>query len=68
MTEAQLVTKLHDLHETRMTMSHHSIYHGTYQAEAIELNTQLFDLTGRNYSDYLKHEVETMLFQSTLLE
>lgn len=45
--------KLHELHEMRKTMSFASVYHGTYEKMAIDLNRIIQDQTGKNYVDFL---------------
>lgn len=50
--------KLKQLHDTRSEMSFRSLYHATYEAEAIKLNQSLFSATGKNYTDFTKQEIE----------
>ena len=63
----EILIKLHDLHETRKSISYSSIYHGVYQDIAIKLNTELLNLTGKNYIDYSKTEIEEVAIEFELL-
>jgi hypothetical protein len=51
----EIIKKLDDLHAARKQMAYRSIYHGSYEAIAIELNSELKSLTGMDYIQH-KHE------------
>jgi hypothetical protein len=63
----EILMKLHDLHETRKSMSYASIYHGVYEDIAIKLNTKLFELTGKNYVDFSYQDIEDATAEFKLL-
>lgn len=50
---SELIKKLDDLHAARKQMSYRSVYHGSYEAIAIEINKELKNLTG---IDYIEHK------------
>lgn len=48
----QCIAALDVLHDTRQLVSLHSIYHGQYEEQCIEINNRLVELTGFNYADH----------------
>lgn len=55
--ELNLLVALTVLHERRKEMSHASLYHGPYEEEAIKLNKQLKEISGKDYVDYTLPEI-----------
>jgi hypothetical protein len=59
--ELKLLVCLTVLHERRKEMSHASLYHAQYEEEAIKLNKELIDISGKNYIDYTSSEIALAL-------
>lgn len=58
-----ILVKLYNLHETRKSMAHHSIYHQQYVDKAIELNSELKALTGRDYTEFSRAEISDAIVE-----
>ena len=68
MSWQEILVKLHELHEARKSMSNSSIYHGTYQATAIKLNTELYWLTNKNYIDFSQQDIDEAIVEFKMLK
>lgn len=63
MSKNEILTKLHSLHEMRKEMTLHSMYHGCYVEKCVALNLKLKELTGKNYVDFSKKEIEKAIVE-----
>jgi hypothetical protein len=59
--ELKLLVCLTVLHERRKEMSYASIYHAQYEEEAIKINKELRDISGKDYVDYTSSEISLAL-------
>lgn len=57
-TYREIIKEIDDWHETRKTLSYHSIYHGTYLERVLRLNEELVTLTGFTYEEHKQKQRE----------
>lgn len=67
MNSAQIIVKMHKLHEVRMTMSYASIYHSVYENECIKLNSLLVKLCNKNYFELNEQDIRDAYAESELI-